>query len=64
MVQSADQRTGDDASDTLDRAGFRSVLAQCKVRPRLVVIAGVSVENPAQMVFAPDDDVVQAFVAD
>ncbi len=64
VVQSANQRNGDDASDMLDRAGFGSVLAQCEVRPRLVVIAGVGVENPAQMVFTPDDDVVQALVAD
>ena len=64
MVQSANQWNGDDASDMLDRAGFGSVLAQCEVRPRLVVIAGVGVEDPAQMVSAPDDDMVQAFVAD
>ena len=64
MVQAADQRNADDASNALDRMSFGSVFAQCEVSPDLVIIAGICVEDPAQMALAADDDVVQTFTAD
>jgi hypothetical protein len=40
------------------------VLVQGQMCPKLVVIVAVSTEDPAQMGFAEDDDVIETFPAD
>ena len=42
----------------------RRILVQGQMRSEFVVIAGVGRKNLAQMGFAEDDDVIEAFAAD
>ena len=42
----------------------RRILTQRQMRPEFVVIADVGRKDPAQMGFAEDDDVIEAFPAD
>jgi hypothetical protein len=42
----------------------RRILVQRQMRPEFVVIARVGRKDPAQMDFAEDDDIVEAFLAD
>jgi hypothetical protein len=43
---------------------MRYVLGECEKRPDFVVIVAVSPEDPAQMGFTEDDDVIETFPAD
>src|ERR1044072_9823263 len=42
----------------------RGVLGQGEIRPYVVVVGSIGLEDPAQMVLAQDHDVVQALPAD
>jgi hypothetical protein len=60
MMQSGQDWYGDDGPRSLDRSSQRRVLAQPQVRARLIVIERIQSQEPSQMPFAIDQDVVQA----
>ena len=62
MMQTTDVRESDDVSPAraLDRAWFRALFVQCKMRSRRVIVANVSAENSFEMEFIEYDDMVQA----
>ena len=64
MVKSAKNRRHGDLSEPLNRAVAGRILGQGQMGPRPVVICGIRRKNSAQMVFAKDDDVIEAFPAD
>src|SRR6266481_446300 len=49
---------------SLNRARNGRILVQGQVRPRLIIVASVRFQNPAQMCLAQDNDVVHAFTPD
>jgi hypothetical protein len=53
-----------DASGRLNRTRDRRIFIQWPVRSDLVVIAGISLQNPAQVSLAQDDDMVDALALD
>jgi len=64
VMKSTKDRVRFNASGRLNRTGGRRIFIQCPVRPDLVVIAGVSLQDPAQMRLAQDDDMVDALAPD
>src|SRR6266508_2613045 len=64
MVQSAEDWCGHDGSGSLHGSSQRRVLAQPQMRARLIVIKRVRRQNPSQMTFAYDQDVIQAVTAE
>src|SRR5262245_35597592 len=65
-MQAADLGDGHNGTQLrrLNAPRQRCVPLQGEVRPRLVVVADVLLENPLEMVLADDDQVVQALAAD
>src|SRR5258708_27108 len=53
-----------DVTKPVDRTRKRRVLSQSEMRPDMVVIGSISLENLTQMGLAKDDDVIQAFSTD
>src|SRR5580704_2793527 len=64
MMKSAENRPGSELAEPLDRPMARRILIQGQMPSEFVVIAGVGRKNLAQMGFAEDDDVIEAFPAD
>ena len=64
MMKSAEDRPRCDLATLVDRPMGRRILAQGQMRSEFVAIAGVGRKNLAQMGFAEDDDVIEAFAAD
>ena len=65
MMKSAEDRPSSDFAEPLNRTKKPvTSLASDKMRPDIVVIVAVGPEDPAQMGFAEDDDVIEAFPAD
>ena len=64
MMKSAEDRPRCDLAIPVDRPMGRRILLQRQMRSEFVVIAGVGRKNLAQMGFAEDDDVIEAFAAD
>jgi hypothetical protein len=64
MMKSTEDRPSSDFTEPLNGTKKRYVLGECKMRPDIVVIVAVSPEDPAQMGFAEDDDVIETFPAD
>jgi hypothetical protein len=64
MMKSTEDRPSSDFSEPLNGTKKRYVVGECKMRPDIVVIVAVSPEDPAQMGFAKDDDVIETFLAD
>ena len=64
MVEAAHDWPGRDHTLQVNGAMDGRILAQGKVWPVIVVITGVGLEDPAQVVLAQDDDVVQALPSD
>src|SRR5262249_24641748 len=63
MVQSAKDRLRDNVSESLDRACAGCVLAKRKVRPHLIIVAGVFRKNPAKVFFVEHDHVVRTLAS-
>src|SRR5262249_53279791 len=63
MMQSAQNRRCDNPSASLDSPPSRCVLGQSQVRAGFVVVKRISRQNPAQMPFAEDKDMIQALAA-
>ena len=64
MMKSAEDRPRCDLAMSVDRPMGRRILVQGQMRSEFVVIAGAGRKNLAQMGFAEDDDVIEAFPAD
>jgi hypothetical protein len=64
MMKSAEDGLSSELAELLDRPMARGILSQGQMRSELVVVAGVRRKDLAQMGFAEDDDVIQAFAAD
>jgi glucokinase len=64
MVKATEKRSRCDGADLLDDALERSVLGQRSVGSLLVVVARIRGQDPAQMRFAQDHDMVQALSPD
>ena len=63
MVKSAEDWSRDDLAEPLDWPMVRRILFQGQMRSEFVVIARVGRKNPAQMGFAEDHEVIEAFPA-
>ncbi len=64
MMKTAKDRPSGKLAMPLDRPMVWRILVQGQMRPEFVVIAGVGRKDPAQMGFAEDHDVIEAFAAD
>src|SRR3984893_5553446 len=53
-----------DHTGSLNRARSGRILIQCQVSPRLIIVASVRFQNPAQMCLAQDNDVVHTLTPD
>jgi hypothetical protein len=62
MVQPTKDRLRDNVSEPLDRACAGCVLAKRKVRPHLIIVAGVFRKNAPKVIFVEHDHVVRALV--
>jgi hypothetical protein len=60
MMQTGQDWCVDDGARSLDGSSYRRVLAQPQVRARLIVIERIQSQDPAQMPFAEDQDMIQA----
>jgi len=63
MMKSAEDRSRSDLAGALDGKMDKCILADGEMRPNVIVMSGVGSEDSAQMGFAEDDDVVEAFPA-
>jgi hypothetical protein len=64
MVKAAEDRLRCDGAATLNRAMERGMLVQGSMGPRLIVITGVSANDPPQVRLAQDDNMIQALTPD
>jgi hypothetical protein len=64
MMKSAEDRPSGKLALPLDRPMAWRILVQGQMCSEFVVVAGVGRKDPAQMGFAEDDDVIEAFSAD
>ena len=64
MMESAEDGLCNDVTKPVDRTRKRRVLSQSEMRPDMVVIGSISLENLTQMGLAKDDDVIRAFSTD
>jgi hypothetical protein len=64
MMESAEDGLCNDLTKPVDWARNRRILSQSGMRPNIIVVGGISLENLTQMGLAKDDDVVQAFSTD
>ena len=64
MVQSSQERLGDDAANCLNRPRNRCILAQRQVGGSLVVISPIQFEQVAKMPLAKYNDMIQAIPPD
>jgi hypothetical protein len=63
MMQPAKDWYRCDAADLLGPAKIRSIFIQREMRPDLIVVGNVSLQNVAQVRFAQHDEVVERFAA-
>jgi len=63
-MKSAEDRSSSDLTELLDRTNQRRILGQSKMQPKMVVVSTIGPEDSAQVVFAQDHDVIEAFPAD
>ena len=64
MMKSAENPSRGDVAEAMNGTTGRRILGKGEMRPELVVIVGVGGKDPAQVTFAEDDDVIEAFPAD
>jgi hypothetical protein len=64
MVKSAQDRSYSDPTKSLNGTTGRGILAKCQMCPDIVVVGGIGSEDPTQVDFAEDDDVIEAFPTD
>ena len=64
MVESAEDGLCNDVAKPVDRTKKRRVLSQSEMRPEMVVIGSIGLENLTQVGLAKDHYVIQAFSTD
>jgi hypothetical protein len=64
VTQATEERNGYDLAERLGGSAERGVLVEREMGPGAIVIVRVGPEDPAQMRFAQDQDVVQVFSPD
>src|SRR6266478_3119938 len=64
VMQSAQQRMRCDASDPLNRAREWRIFVQRAVRSQIVVIAGIGLQNPAEVRLTQNNQMVVALASD
>jgi hypothetical protein len=64
MVKPAQDGQSSELAEPLRLSTARRILPKGKMRSDFVVVAGVAGKDSAQMSFAEDDDVIEAFPAD
>src|SRR5438477_5892028 len=64
MMQSAQDRHGEDTPTDLGWARYRCILAQGQVCARLIVVGRVTAQQMAQMPLAEDNDMIKAVPPD
>jgi hypothetical protein len=64
VMKSAQDGKRPDHTGSLNRAINGRILTQGQVRPRLIIVASVRFQSPAQMYLAQDNDVVHTFTPD
>jgi hypothetical protein len=64
MMKSTEVGLCKDVSERLDWARTRRILCQSEMRPDLVVVSSIGFEDPAQVAFAQDHDMIQALPTD
>jgi hypothetical protein len=63
-MKPTEDRPRDELTEPLDRSMNWCILAQGQVCSEPVVVGGIGLEDPAQMVLAQDYDVIQALATD
>jgi hypothetical protein len=63
-MKSAENRLSGELAELLDWPMTRRILGHGQVGTASVVIRGLGSENPAQVPFTEDHDVIEAFAAD
>jgi len=64
MVQPVEDRPSNELAEPLDRSTAWRILAQGQMRSQFVVIASIRRKDPAQVAFADDNGMIEAFPAD
>ena len=64
MVQAAEDQPSNELAEPLDRSTAWRILVQGQMHSQFVVIGGLARKDSAQMGFAEDDNVIEAFPAD
>lgn len=64
MMKPTEDWPRDELTELLDWSMSWRILAQGQVRSESVVVGSIGIEDPAQMVFAKDHDVIQALATD
>ena len=64
VMQSTENSMRPDATDPLNRSREWRVFVQRPVRSQIVVIAGISLQNPAEVYLAQGDHMVEALASD
>ena len=63
-MKSAEDWSHSDLAELLNGTKKRRVLSKSEMRSDVVIVGGINGEDPAQMGFAEDDDVIDAFPTD
>jgi hypothetical protein len=63
-MKSAEDRSHSDLDELLNGTKKRRVLSKSEMRSDVVIVGGISGEDPAQMGVAEDDEVIEAFPSD
>ena len=64
MVELAEDRTRENPAETSDRSMTWRILVQGEMSSDVIIVSGIDGQDPAQMRFAEDDDVIEALSAD
>jgi len=64
MVKSAEDRSCSNLTKPLNRTTGRRVLAEGEMRLDVIIVGGIRRNDPTQMGFAEDDDMIEAFPTD
>jgi hypothetical protein len=64
IMKSAEDRSHGDLAEPLNRTTERCIFGEGEMRPNVIVVSGVDSKESAQMSFAEDDNVIEAFPAD
>ena len=64
MLKSAQDGPYNDVAEPLDGTNQRRILGQSKMRPNIIIVAGIGFQDSAQMLFPEDHDVIQALPTD